>query len=914
MNQKIQLLVFLIGMSQIINAQKVQISGVVKDSTGNLIEMANVIAYLKSDNTMVGYGITNSDGRYKISVPEHKNYVLKVSYIGLYAEAKSIEAKTEDIIADFEMKPQENDLDEVEIVYEIPVVIKGDTLVYNTDSFVNGTEKKLGDVLKKLPGIVVNDEGEIEVEGKAVSKVMIEGKDFFDGDSKLATNNIPADALDKVEVLRNYEDVSQMKGLGNSQDQIAINIKLKEGKKNFWFGDISVGSGIGETERYIVKPKLFYYSPSYSINVLTDFNDIGEVPFTRRDYFRFTGGFRNFGRAGTSFSISGDDLAFTTLQNNRANEINTKFGAANFSLTASKVLDLSGYSIISDTKVDLVTNTNRVYIDDTLDDTDNTIEETSENTQQRNTLGLLKLSASYKPNNKFRLDYDIFGKLSRQEQRNIFLSTRAGVSEDINENLENTPFSLQQNVNAYYTHNSKNVFSLEIQHLFQQETPFYNAIRNQIPFRGVFTQINDPLTPDTDVFDPLQRSDRYNVNQDRSIKTNKLDTRLDYYYVLNKKSNLNFTLGITRSNQNFDSNIFQILDTANRNDFESNLFNNDVKYNFRDIYTSLHYKFIKGIFTINPGVSLHNYDLKDRQLGAVIEQNEWQILPDLFILAQLKSSSSLRLNYSITADYTDIKRLVSGYVFNTYNTLTQGNRNLENALFDSYTLNYFSFNRFNYTNIFASVNYVNRRNPIKSTSVVNGINTVSTSVNSNFADQVFSINGKFSRSLGKVNGEFNVNLNWSSFNNIVNTRPSESVSFTQVYSTEWSSNFKKGPNFDLGYSISVNDYDNNGLETTFYTSRPFARLDWLMAKGLLLKSSYSYYNYSNGQRTLNEYSFLDLDLRYQKSGKNWEYKFSVSNALNTNSINRDNFNELYNSTSRYTVQPRYWILSVKYNL
>ena len=98
-------------------------------------------------------------------------------------------------------------LDAVELVYEMPVSVKGDTLIYNADSFKNGTERKLEDVLKKLPGVEINDDGQVEVEGKVVSKVMVEGKDFFDGDTKLATKNIPANAVDKVQVLKNFSEV-----------------------------------------------------------------------------------------------------------------------------------------------------------------------------------------------------------------------------------------------------------------------------------------------------------------------------------------------------------------------------------------------------------------------------------------------------------------------------------------------------------------------------------------------------------------------------------------------------------------------------------------------------------------------------------------------------------------------------------
>ena len=910
--KKIVVLIFLIG--GFVSAQKVEISGFVKDSLGNPLEIANVIAYKKADNAMVAYGISNTAGKYKISVPVNETYILRVSYLGLSAKDQTVVVTSEDVTIDFIMTTEENSLDEVEIVYEIPVVVKGDTLVYNTDSFTNGNEKKLGDVLDKLPGIEVNDDGEIEVEGKAVTKVMVEGKDFFDGDSKLATKNIPADALEKVEVLRNFEDVGQLRGLRNNQDQVAINIKLKEGKKNFWFGDVTVGSGVGDTERYLVKPKLFYYNPKYSLNVITDFNDIGEVPFTRRDYFNFTGGFRNSGRGGTNFNISSDDLGFAVLQNNRANDINTRFGAANFSFSASKKLDISGYGIVSDTKTDLITTTRRTFIDDTPDPLDNTTEETFNNSEQQSTLGLLKLSTSYKPNSNFRLDYDIFGKLSKQEEDVIFLSVRDDISEDINERLENTPFSIQQNVNAYYTLNTKNIFSFEAQYLFQEEDPFYNAIRSEIPFRGVFTEINDVSNSDLDTFDPLEESDRYNINQEKNVQTSKLDTKLDYYYILNKKSNLNFTIGATLSNQNFDSGIFQILDNGDQNTFVDEGFTNNVTYNFRDLYGSFHYKFITGIFTFNPGVSVHNYNLKDEQLGTTVDQNEWQVLPDFFALVQLKKSESLRFNYSITANYTDINNLAQGYVFNNYSSLSQGNRNLDNGLYDNYSLNYFSFNLFNYTNIFARVSYTNRRNPIKNTSLITGINRVNTPINSDFADEIVSANGNFTRTFGKIKGNLSAIVSWSSFNNIVNTLPSESISLTQTYKTEWSTNFKKGPNFDLGYSLTVNDYDNNGAESTFYTSRPFARLDWAFAKGFLFKSSYSYYNYRDTETTLNEYSFWDAEVFYQKTDSKWEYKFSVTNLLDTDSINNDSFNELFNSTSSYVIQPRYWILSVKYNL
>ncbi len=914
MNRILIILILLLGVSKEGYAQKIQISGRVKDSIENPIQMANVIAYKKSNNEMIAYGITNDDGKYKVSVPKNESYILKTSFIGLISEDKEIKVEEKDIEANFIMIEDQNSLDEVEIVYEMPVVIKGDTLVYNTDSFTNGTEKKLGDVLKKLPGVEVNGDGEIEVEGKKVAKVMVEGKDFFDGDSKLATQNIPADALDKVEVLRNYEEVDQMRGLSSSQDQIAINVKLKEGKKNFWFGDITAGSGFADTERYLIKPKLFYYSPKYSLNILTDLNDIGELPFTILDYFKFTGGFRNMGSGGTSFNVSSNDLAFALLQNDRANEINTKFGAANFSFSPTKKLDFNGYGIFSSTKTDILTTTRNVYIDNTDNPNDNTIEETSQIVEQQSKMGLLKINATYKPNSNFRLDYDVFGKLAKQEENDMFSSVRQGVSENIIERLENAPASIQQNVNGYYTLGSKNIFSLSAQHKFQNEDPFYNATRDQIPFRGIFTQISNAVDPSQDTFSPLQLSERYNVNQERKVKTNKWDATLNYYRVLNKKSNLNFTLGVTNSVQKFNSQIFQILDNGSQNDFDEDEFKNEVNYRFRDVFAGIHYKFINGIFTIRPGISMHNYDLKDQQLQSTLSHNDWQVLPDLFVLAQFKKNESLRFNYSITANYTDVNNLARGYVFNNYNALSRGNRNLDNGLYDNYTLSYFNFNMFNYTDIYGSISYTNQRNPIKSTSVITGINRINAPVNSGLTDNILSANGSFSRSFGKIKGGVSTNISWSKLNNIVNALPSKSVNLGQTYETKWSTNFKKGPNFDVGYTLGVNSYDVNESRAVFYTNSPFAKLNWTFAKGFLFKSSFTHTNYRNKDVVINKYSFLDAEILYQKPESNWEYKLSGTNLLQTNSINQDSFNELFTSTSTYKVQPRYWVLSVKYNL
>ncbi|WP_282113792.1 TonB-dependent receptor [Maribacter stanieri] len=874
-------------------AQEISLSGTVKDSLGVGVDMANVIAINTETKGLESYGITNHAGLFKLKLKTGQQYTVKVSYLGFKPESFTFTAGESDAVKDIIMQEQAAQLDEVDVTYEMPVSVKGDTIVYDTDAFVSGTEKKLKDVLENLPGIEINDDGQIEVEGKTVSKIMVEGKDFFDGDTKLAVENIPANALSKVEVLRNFNEVSQMKGLTNDDDNVALNIKLKEGKKNFWFGELT--AGYGPDDRYLAHPKLFYYSPKYSINIITDLNNIGEVPFTRNDYRNFTGGFRNINsRGGSSIATGVDGLGLSSAQNNRANDIDTKFAAANFSYAPIERLDLSGFGIYSYTGTLMKSEGSTSYI------ASNDVESTTSNTDQTIHLGLAKLSAKYKPNEDFQLDYDALLKQSDDTEEVDVLSI-SSITDQIAEVKKQKPLSVNQNLNIYYTLNEKNIFAVEAQHLYQDEDPFYEADRSEFAFVDIF---------------PVDESQNvYNINQAKNIVTNKVDAKVDYYRVLGNKSNINLTLGTTQSNQNFNSSIYQILDNEETLNMNGDAFGNEVAFHVSDVYAGLHYKVISGMFTFNPGVTLHQFNVKNEQLGTVVEDNLTSLLPDLYINAQIKKSENIRFNYRVTRSFTDVSNFAQGYVLNNYNSLYSGNRDLESALNHNVSLNFFSFNMFNFTNIFANIAYTKRIDALKSGVDIIGINRVSSTINSNFEDESLTASGKYERTFGKIKASIQGNLGWSTTNNLVDNQQRTSNSLTQNYTTALSTNFKNAPNLELGYRYTVNNYENGDLETTFFTSRPYARFDASFLKNFIFNVEYDYYNYSDKEDTIsNTYSFLESTLTYQKKDSRWEYGIKGTNLLNTTTLNRDSTNELFFSTQAYFVQPRYVLLSVKYDL
>jgi len=905
--QKLLSIVFFLFFSSFVNAQNIRLEGLVVDSNAAGLEMANVMAINQATNGMDSYAITNDKGKFQLSLKANTAYKIKVSFIGF--QAKEIELKTGSENMNQNIMMQEGvALDEVEIVHEMPVSIKGDTIIYNSDSFTNGTERKLGDILKKLPGVAVNKDGQIEVEGKAVSKLMVDGKDFFDGDTKLGVQNIPADAVDKVQVLRNYNEVSQMKGLENNEENVAMNIKLKEGKKNFWFGDLTAGIGVGhEDTRYIANPKLFYYSPKYSLNLLGNFNNIGELPFTAQDYFKFTGGFKNMMRSGgTNFNVNSNDLGISLMRNNRAKEIETQFGAANFSYNPTKAWTISGFAILTSSDTEMETVSRNTYLNTETGEVE-TEQDSQENALQQSSLGLFKLSSSYIPNEKVHLDYDVLVKTSKQDENTDLLTSETArsitVDQDIYTNKKQNPFSISQNLNYYKTIDTKNVFTFLAQHLYQDEDPFYNADLQLQPF-GFAGYISG--------------QDRNNINQERFVKTSKLDIKADYYYMLTQKSNLNLTLGNTYSYQNFNSHIFQILDSQARNDLNATENNNDVNYIFNDVFLGLHYKFITGKFTFNPGVSFHSYSMNNEQLGSEFKRTFFRVLPDVYALYQIKKSETLTYNFSIQNDFTDISQLAEGTIFSSYNSLFQGERRLENALSQNHSLRYFKFNMFNQTNVSAFVNYNKRVDAVKRIASFEGINQSSRPYNSNFADETITGSMRYGRSFARYyKASVAATLSWAKNNNIQVNRltntavPTVTETFTQNYNLSFSTNFKNLPSLEVGYAATINDYQND----VFYNSSPFANLEYYFLDAFSFKAEYEFNNYTNKSKTTdNEYDFLSASLSYQKKDSKFEYKFGATNLLNTKTLNDDSFSQFYTRTSQYRVQPRYLIFSVRYNL
>ncbi len=886
---------------------QIKVEGIVRDTLNSPLELANVIAINQETSALESYGITDEQGRFKLELGKNRTYKIQISYIGMKTFVDILTTKESDITKDYNLQA-DNALDAVELIYEMPVSVKGDTLVYNADSFNTGTERKLEDVLENLPGVEINEDGQIEVEGKVVNKLMVNGKDFFDGDTKLATKNIPSKAVDKIQVLRNYSEVGQLSGVGNNQDNVALNIKLKEGKENFWFGNITAGGGTSpDNELYLVQPKLFYYSPKYSLNFIGDINNTGEVALTRRDIRAFGGGFRAPSRSsGTNINLGDNGLNFLTSQGN-ALEIENKLATGNFSYSPNQALDLSGFLIYNSSRI-LSRETSFVqYTDPDLGIPDETTEQSS---RERSNQGLLKLSASYQPNINNQLDYDVLARISNDSQIQQIFSSVIGNTDQLD---EVTPYSINQNINYYYTLNETNIFAFEAQNLIKNENPFYNALL-----------VNDPNGPDA--FDTTAEAlgldtslTNYDLGQNRRIKSNQLDAKLDYYNILNAKSNINITLGTILSRQEFNSNIFQFLGdgtqlepTPTINDGRAT---NDTEYNFSDIYLGVHYRFKKGMFTVTPGFSVHAYQNKNRQFGELFEENFFRFLPDFETRIQFKKSEALTLRYDMRNQFTDVTRLAQGLVLNNINSIQFGQPDLQNALSHNVSLFYSSFNLFNYTNVFARAAYTSNIDQVRSLTTFENVIRTSTFFNSNFADENVNIFGRIQRTFGKIRASLNSSFNYSKINQFIQGQQSLNEGYTQTYTPGVRTNYKEAPNVNLSYRYSVTNNNQGSRKTTFVTNAPSVEVDAYIWKRVTFRTNYTYTNQDLGNGESQSFQNWDATISYRKDrDAKWEYEIKATNLLNIDSQVRNSANNLSVFTSETFIQPRFVTFRFVYTL
>ncbi|MEO5800834.1 MAG: TonB-dependent receptor, partial [Gemmatimonadales bacterium] len=275
-------------------AQQYNVKGVVIDSTKTAKQGAMVVALNRLDSTIVTFATTGSTGRFDLARLKPGNYILQVTAIGFKPVKRNFTIGNASIAADtVVMIAAPYKLGELVATAEhVPIVNKPDTLEYNAEAFKTRANAPVEELLKRLPGMTVDADGTIKAQGQTVQKVLVDGKEFFGNDPKMATKNLAAAAIDKVQVLDKKSDAAEFSGIDDGNQQKTINLVLKPNARVGYFGRSSAGVGPapgvegafagskGDNARYTGALNLNRFSPTTQLSMIGSRNNVGNSGFS----------------------------------------------------------------------------------------------------------------------------------------------------------------------------------------------------------------------------------------------------------------------------------------------------------------------------------------------------------------------------------------------------------------------------------------------------------------------------------------------------------------------------------------------------------------------------------------------------------------------------------------------------------
>ena len=251
---------------------------VIDSENGESLVRSSVMIMTQDSVRMVTGGTTDNGGAFNIKNVKDGAYVVKVSYIGYHdfyrkIEVNSSENKGSLAVGTVMMTPNSIELKQAVVTAQMKEVeVKEDTLIFNADAFKVPEGSVLEDLIKKLPGVEITD-GVIKVNGKTVQKILVGGKEFFGNDKNMSLKNLPSEIVDKVKTYDKQSDFSRITGIDDGEEETVIDLTIKKGMQQGWFGNVN--AGVGSEERYAGRAMLNRFSEKMQGNVLGQRNNTG---------------------------------------------------------------------------------------------------------------------------------------------------------------------------------------------------------------------------------------------------------------------------------------------------------------------------------------------------------------------------------------------------------------------------------------------------------------------------------------------------------------------------------------------------------------------------------------------------------------------------------------------------------------
>lgn len=831
-NQKIMkklTLVFtiLFALSSYAQQKSFKISGkVTAEDTKEVLESATVYLERVKDSSLVTYTITDKDGKFFLEDKTYDDALrMHISYVGYTAYSKDISIDKENIdLGDIVLNVDNNSLDEVIIRSRAPITVKKDTLEFNVSSFKTKKDANVEDLLKKLPGVEVDAEGAITVNGKPVNKILVNGKPFFGDDPTITTRNLTKEIIDKVQITDTKTKAEAFSGEKGDDQNKTINLTIKEENNKGVFGRVAGGAGTDDRNEFAGILNIF--DNDRRISILAGGNNINSPNFSFGEIERMLGGISSvsIGSGGSLLSVNG--LSFG---GGGQGIITSRNGGANYADVIFKGLDVSADYFYSESSSDNESRTERENIlPDRSFFTNSESTNFSDNQSHRfNTELDIKIDSTFLLNIRPSFNY------GRTERSNT------GFSESFDENNVLTNQSTSSSISEGETRNFSN--RIDLTKRFGSNGRFlkFGLTTTFNTSQGENFQRSEALFEDPNVPDIIR--DQF-IDDDRETTT--ISANATYRIpIIAKELFLDAKLSYRSNKDNSVNSNFDFNDATQQYDLFNTLLSSDFEYINNRFTPSIDLTYRKEKFTISG------------EVGYVFRtiENDDTLRPELndkrrFEAVELGGNFSYRFNNkaSLYSGYTlsnrppNLNQLQAFQnVANPLNIIT-GNPDLEPT--NDHSL-YVGFNKFDFqkgTGINGFISGGITQNQIITRTIVDENfvrNTTYDNVNGNVrvnANIRFNKNVKVDslRTL-KVNTGISAGLNRTiNFNNDVryasvnrNLSPSLGLTFT------WKDVLELRPNYRLSFTstrFNVDDFENQEflthnlrLRTTTYLPKKF---------------------------------------------------------------------------------------------
>jgi hypothetical protein len=877
---RIILFFFIFSFLQL-NSQ-IRIKGTIKDSLQNPVSLVNVLLYNKLDNSLIDFKQSSNLGYFELVCHDAKakSFLLKAFFLGYkpFFFEFSTDGNSSIIEKNIVLKDTVVTMREVIVKADFrDVTEKNDTIAFNLKRLLNGSEQKLKDVLKKLPGLSIDDNGKIKYKGKKIDDLLIEGDEFYGKQHQLATENLKSEMIEKIEVLKNFQNLSSITGFNNT-GRMALNVSIKETYKNTIKGDVEIDYGY--KKRYRQHNNIYNFASKTKVNFISDNNNTNNLVFTVNDYLELKKGVQHeILNETTSSSVTIDEnLPSFLFSTDNVNKKDVQFYSVNFSDKISKTSKVQGFSMLNYVKQSEFIKSKQFFFAD-----DNIVIDKKLNSRGTLLFNTNKIQFESKPNERNYYNYILSINYNKDNQSSIIDNQSISDQTNFDENKGGS----SANIGQFFTHKIK----LNNNYLFEYNLfNDFTSLRKTIDLESNDSFLNLNFNDDFVVFQKTEGYvNSFGINSKLTIKS-----ELGTFSVNAGSSNNTESLRVfvNEFNPEFNSEL-NLLNTKNHIGISFS------KKRLHKFNSSFGFKLVQAQFQC---------DSK--------KENNLIFLPFVNFSYEVSKKTNISLNYKRDFSNISIDKVMPGLFIEDYRTIIKKGAVFYDALLPKNTI---SLNG-TYTNLqtnfisFFGLVYTNKVKEIG----FNFINTNNLSIRQyDFIDLddssylFFTLEKKMKSIPWSV--KFETLQSYSNRESFVNDLKNTFSTVQNKAEISFLSYFKSNDfNMNFGAEYLVNNSENNSNKVKNALGKTTA---FLKLNGLVLNEKLNWeldfrYIYFSSNTTLQKY-ILEINPGIQYKFKNWNFAARGVNILN---IRDNNVRFKVDNQNSYFEQAQFSSLSGFVNL